>query len=779
MSEMAALQQFVDGNVMLPVDVLATPSGEAVWAYTTSRAVADGNVGHVVVRREDEAPVQVTSRPGDYGPPRCAADGERVWVVHTVYRNARRGVWLHALEGGRLVQSLELAAPAKCDNPHLTALDGDLHVVWEDYAAGESCIHTTSYAISSLLAGEVTPVRGPITLEDAKCYRPQLISDGRQLYLVYEWYHRGRYRLMARCLTGVGDGFSPSFEVGLTAHNDQAASLAVHEGKVLAVWENSRPLHKGYEWVSPHGNEVIIPNFGHGWRVQTEMALRRFHYEDHAWHLEDLVTAPGETIDPQEAAGAPRVQVAGDRLYVSYLRWDGGSSTASRGWRICTKVLDGDRWIGLDAAGLIQKQRVAPAVYIDAARARITTVGQSPELEQRTWSDWTQESAGTLLVSEPLPRLPFARSGAGAWETVRRRQLVRAVSEAGPQRPVHTVRFADGERQLLWGDLHMHSNLSGCSLGARFHCTELEEKFRFCRDAADLDFALNTDHDSMRDHEWYRNRNAAHFHNLPGHFIAFHGYEWTCSHFDDKPNYGHYNILYKEDGPMLRTLDEDANSVQAIAAALSREDALAIPHHPGDNAHPLDWNAFDPDFAPLVEIFQVRGSYEYDNCPMHPQLWGRNVVRKHSVQYGLNRGFDFGFTAGGEHEGVGVTGVYAAAFTREGIFNALRERRTFGTTGDRIVVDFRLGQTPMGGRLHIAAPTVKGALTVLGTDRITSIRLVCNGRMVREWEPEALSVTLEWEEALPAGRRTYYYAVIAQRNGEMAWSSPIFVYGAQ
>ena len=55
--------------------------------------------------------------------------------------------------------------------------------------------------------------------------------------------------------------------------------------------------------------------------------------------------------------------------------------------------------------------------------------------------------------------------------------------------------------------------------------------------------------------------------DLPGHFVAFNSYEWTCSHFDDKPNYGHYNILYREDGPMLRTLDEDYNSVQKVAAA--------------------------------------------------------------------------------------------------------------------------------------------------------------------------------------------------------------------
>jgi len=84
---------------------------------------------------------------------------------------------------------------------------------------------------------------------------------------------------------------------------------------------------------------------------------------------------------------------------------------------------------------------------------------------------------------------------------------------------------------------------------------------------------------------------------------------------------------------MLRTRDAYDN-VNAVRDQLDPDRALALPHHPGGNAHPVDWNAFDPAFAPLVEVFQVRGPYEYDNCPMHPALYGRNTVRKHSLQKG-------------------------------------------------------------------------------------------------------------------------------------------------
>jgi hypothetical protein len=775
----------VDGNVMMPVDVLLGADGDLVLVYTTSAAQAGGNAGHVYAKEAEQTAVLLTAQPGDYGPPKSAYDGDTLWVAHTEYRDKARRLWLHGLRQGDPAVSHAVLGPAKVDHPHLALVGGSVHLVWEDYAwedaGGEARIVHARFDAGDLLAGNAALVQGPEAVTASRSYKPQMIAASDRLYLFYEWFYHGRYRLMARCLAPGADAFSEPVEVGFEAHNDQAVSLAIQDGKVVAVWENSRPLHKGYAWVSPGGKKVIIPNFGHGWRVNTRMGLRRVYFDDGGWHLEDLLAAPGATIDDQEAAGAPRVHVVGETLYVSYLRWDYGSATATKGWRICTKVFDGDRWVALDDAGLLQKQRVRPAVLLDPAAGLRHTFGQSPEAEAAAWSDWTQESTATYRSSRALPALPAVSSAVFA--THRRPQLVRPIPTARADCARPTVAFEDGPRQLFWGDLHMHTNLSGCSLGARFHCTELEEKFRFCRDVADLDFALNTDHDSMRDYEWYRNRNSAHFHDLPGRFVAFHGYEWTCSHFDDRPNYGHYNILYKGDGPMLRTGDPRYDDVREVAAALARDDALAIPHHPGDNAHPLDWNAFDPDFAPLVEIFQVRGSYEYDGCPMHPELYGRNVVRKHAVQYGLNRGFDFGFTAGGEHEGVGVTGVYATELSRAGIFAALRERRTFGTTGDRIVVDFRLDGQPMGSRIATSAPALAGYLAVRGTDRISAVRVIKNGQVCRAWEPDVLTFTQRWDEDRTAGsaargERDYYYVVVTQRNDEMAWTSPVFVYEA-
>ena len=763
----------VEGNVMLPVDVRRGEGGVVV-TYATSRAEGDGNLGRVITRFEGETTSEVvlTTYEGDYGPPVVAPAGGSLWVAHTVYTDKQRSILIHAIVDGKKTASVTIAGPGKIDNPHLAFHNGALHAAWEEYDSGDARVVHLVLDPESLAADDAAvPITAP------KAYKPQLISDGSCLYLVYELYLGRRYRMMARRLSK-GASFSEPVEIGFEERNDQDASLAIHEGKLLVVWENSSPLDKGYTWTSPAGNTVVMPGFGHGWRVNTRMGLRRVYHDDGGWHLETLRSDGAgpllQAIDDQEAAGVPRLQVAGDGLYVSYVRWERGSAGAHRGWQIHTKRFDGRRWISVGVSGLIQKQRVRPAVLIDHVAGRLHVIGQSPQREAAAWADWTQESAATYHAVLGLPLLANARPA--EFVTAWRSQSVQPTAAA--VRSSVTVAFEDGERRLLWGDLHMHSNLSVCSLGERFHCTEIEKKLRFCRDVADLDFALNTDHDAMSDHEWHRNTAAAHFHDMPGHFVAFNGFEWTCSHFNAKRNYGHYNILYQEDGPMLRTRDAYDN-VMAVRDRLDPDQALAIPHHPGDNAHPVDWNAFDPAFAPLVEIFQVRGSYEYDNCPMHPELYGRKTVRKHSLQYGLNRGFDFGFTAGGEHEGVGVTGVYAEDLTREAIFAALRERRTFGTTGDRIIVDFRMDGHPMGSTIRPEGRSLTGTLSVTGTDTIVAIDLVRTGTTVQTWEPGMLNATLTWEEDAgdrTAGSRDYYYVVIRQANDEMAWASPVFVY---
>ena len=52
----------------------------------------------------------------------------------------------------------------------------------------------------------------------------------------------------------------------------------------------------------------------------------------------------------------------------------------------------------------------------------------------------------------------------------------------------------------------------------------------------------------------------------------------------------------------------------------------------------------------------------------------------------------------------GLAAVRAPALTREAIFDALHARRTYGTTGQRILLDFRVNDAPMGSEIALEAP---------------------------------------------------------------------------
>jgi hypothetical protein len=87
----------------------------------------------------------------------------------------------------------------------------------------------------------------------------------------------------------------------------------------------------------------------------------------------------------------------------------------------------------------------------------------------------------------------------------------------------------------------------------------------------------------------------------------------------------------------------------------------------------------------------------------------------------------------------------------------------------------------MGSRLITAAPALAGALSVIGAEVIASVQVIQDGRVCHEWSPDSLTFSHTWRQARaggasPLARRDYVYVVVTQRDGEMAWTSPIFVY---
>ena len=139
-------------------------------------------------------------------------------------------------------------------------------------------------------------------------------------------------------------------------------------------------------------------------------------------------------------------------------------------------------------------------------------------------------------------------------------------------------------------------------------------------------------------------------------------------------------------------------------------------------------------------------------------------------------------------EGFGVLAVYAPALTREAVFDAIHRRRTYGTTGSRIVLDFTLNGTPMGvGALEGGQP-VRLQGHVLGTGPLRFVEVqgatwtgrsgASRTRWFSGWAPRAGPRAGLERPGAPA--RGLYYLRVRQRDlvhgrVAMAWSSPVWV----
>ena len=351
--------------------------------------------------------------------------------------------------------------------------------------------------------------------------------------------------------------------------------------------------------------------------------------------------------------------------------------------------------------------------------------------------------------------------------------------------------------KLYFGDIHIHSHWS-------FDGRESPDyNYQYARDAMNLDFACLTEHDPT-DYIWDRIKAKARELYEPGRFATMSAYEWTGSKLGE----GHKNVYYRDwEGPILRS-NWFANRAGTTSAAdlwnklrkagKSGPDAMTIPHHPAARSFPVPWEHYDPEFQRCVEIYSTWGNSE---APGGPRQIGSGSLPGHFAQDALGLGHKIGFVgASDSHSGRpgypahsrayyesdykhwkptiytgGFTGVYTSELTREAIFDAIRDRRCYATTGQRIIVDFRINGEWMGRELKSReAPFV--SVKVTGTAPIDSVTVVKNNQDYLRMDGDGSNhVAFEYEKTDPPKETDYYYVRVIQRDYEMAWASPIWV----
>jgi hypothetical protein len=233
---------------------------------------------------------------------------------------------------------------------------------------------------------------------------------------------------------------------------------------------------------------------------------------------------------------------------------------------------------------------------------------------------------------------------------------------------------------------------------------------------------------------WPKTREMIREANSDG-FAALLGYEWHSSQFGD------YCMIFPDDQPDLFLPDH----VTKLLDFAEANKALAIPHHVGykQGWRGANFDHFRAATTPVVEIFSEHGCTETDRSPF-PMLRHSNGGRSTSntIVPQLAKGLRFGFVASSDDHlgypgayGEGVLGVWATELSRAAIFAAVRNRRTYAATGDRIALEVALNGRPMGAELAATADR-QIDVRVEGQDAVRMVELIRNGRVIQRYFPE-------------------------------------------
>ncbi|MEW6356664.1 MAG: CehA/McbA family metallohydrolase [Planctomycetota bacterium] len=339
---------------------------------------------------------------------------------------------------------------------------------------------------------------------------------------------------------------------------------------------------------------------------------------------------------------------------------------------------------------------------------------------------------------------------------------------------------------LYFGDLHAQSSHSD-GMG------DADEFYARCRYIYKLDFAALADHEDfcrkrLSRTEWSYLCNVANRFSEDGAFVTFCGYEWTGALH---PGPGHMSVIYPGSGAeILSRSDPESDAPAKLLPKLKAIGAVAIPHHIGWTG--FDWEDFDPEAQPIVEVCSIYGAYEYEgNTPIPYRM--DNVIPGYFVRNMLNKGLKFGLCAcsGGHgllaHHGMGwkeesslagLTAVYAERLTRKSIFDAIKKRRCYATSGAKIFLDFRINGCPMGSEIE-ADGKIEITANVVGTYRLNRVEIIRNGVVIHTAWRRKKHLSFTHTDPDPPPGTSYYYARVVQNDNEMAWSSPIWVTAAE
>ncbi len=705
-------------------------------------------------------------------------DGE-VWVAWSQKVGGQWDVYARRYNNGALSPPIQITQDASPDLHVALARDasGNIWLAWQSFANGTSDILISSVARGTENWNGATP----ISTSSANDWDPQLAcgNDG-SVWAVWDTYDKGDYDVMLRRLDGAE--FGPAINVSDSPKFEARASVVCDAAnRVWIAWEEAGPL-----WGKDYGRlyrdpAVGIPLYsGHTINVRC--------YAD-GQRLKTAGTLA--TLNTGTQTAFPRLGTDDKgRVFLTCRRpISDVQETVSTSWHSVVTFYEGSSWAPVVTVPNSDNALDARPAFANGPGGALYLVHTSDGRNQTYSTPWRNQiyiapitgmagsgpAVAPALVADPATMHDVDAKTLAERNDVSRLRSYRA--RAGPD-----------VYQIVRGEFHRHTEISGDGKSEG----SLIDMWRYGLDAATLDWIGNGDHNSGsapgssggdREYTWWLVQKHTDAFTVPSQFAPVFSYERSVS-FPD----GHRNIIFPERGirPLPRLKGNQANGVspndtKMLYKYLRAFDGICAAHTSGQYVGGTDWRDNDREVEPIVEIYQGdRQSYEYEGAPRSATaadaIGGYNPAGY--VWNALAKGYRLGFESSSDHRSthISYTMAYASTPTPQGVVDALRRRHCYAAT-DNILLDVRCGNKIMGDEFTIQTlPSLQ--ISVTGTGPIARVIVVKNNKIVYTAMPNTTQVDLSWTDVEGCQGMSYYYVRIEQADGQLAWSSPMWIHGA-
>ncbi|MBL9215015.1 MAG: hypothetical protein JNG83_06025 [Opitutaceae bacterium] len=712
-------------------------------------------------------------------------DAGRLWVVWSMHVDGNWDLYGRSFDGRTWAETVRLTRDAGADAfPRMTAdARGRLWLVWQRNAGRGSQIYACALTGGAWTAEE----RVSEGLAGGNWWPAVAAGPDDTLAVGWDGYAAGNYDVyLRRRRNGT---WGPVETVAGTARYEAQPSVAIDaRGRVWVAWNES-----GAEWGKDTGFLVVRK----GTQLYESRSIRVACLENGRW-----MTTAGELpfpTGPDEFWQMPVLQFDGSGqlcLAVRHLLMRRpltpiDQPTNAALWEFFVVRYDGGRWSDL--------------TYLPRGSGRNDMMPALAPRGDGLFLVWPSDLRTTKSFQPHRHQVQrgYLASAPGRAETALRPLVLEPATaavihprEAADVARIRGYRIEHGGRvySIRRGDFHRHTDIS--MDGA--HDGSLVDAYRYARDAAALDFLALSNHTDgiMEPYSWWRSQKLADLFQRGSEFAAFYGYERSV----EWPN-GHRNVFFAERGRRITDIPAaelaGEEGAERLYAYLHRSGGFCISHTTGRTSG-TDWRNHDPEVESVVEIYQgERDVYEDPDGPKPFRLWSewldpakpvpiesslrssRTFRDGGFVRRGLAKGLRLGFIASSDHISTHVSYacLIAAGADAKSLEEAIRARRTYAAT-DNIVLDVRArgsdGEHLMGEAFRSRTPLQLSA-TILGTGEILQVDVIKDGREVHTVKPGQAEFRLEYTDAAPGGGESYFYVRVVQRDGNMAWGSPVWV----